>query len=477
MVTQVVKNLLWNMGYQVFILLLPILTIPYVSRVLGPTGIGINAFTNSIVQYFVLFGTLGMTMYGNREVAYQRDQPKKLSNLFWELSLLRFITTVIATMVYIAFIILSGEYQLFYLIQGLFLVANAIDVSWFFQGLEEFRITVLRNTLVKIVSLVSIFVLVRTRDDLWLYVLILSGSQVLGNLTLLPYLKRYITWPHWSGLTLKRHFRPTIEMFVPQIATQVYLQLNKTMLGALIGVQASGFYDNSDKIVKIILAVVTATGTVLLPHSAHSYSQGRYDIIETSLDRSMHFILLLAFPLATGLAGVAPLFTHVFFGKGFSPVADLLIIESIVIVLVGISNAVGVQYLLPTDQLKTFTTSVIFGALVNIVLNLPLILLFQSDGAMVATVLSELLVTVYQLIKVRQQIDVFKLFREVWKYAFSAFVMGVLVRIFTIILPIQSIALLLLAVLWGGIVYFLILGLLRPHELMKMILVLKKKSE
>lgn len=119
----------------------------------------------------------------------------------------------------------------------------------------------------------------------------------------------------------------------------------------------------------------------------------------------------------------------------------------------------------------------IFGALVNIVLNLPLILLFQSDGAMVATVLSELLVTVYQLIKVRQQIDVFKLFREVWKYAFSAFVMGVLVRIFTIILPIQSIALLLLAVLWGGIVYFLILGLLRPHELMKMILVLKKKSE
>ena len=437
------------MGYQVFILLLPILTIPYVSRVLGPTGIGINAFTNSIVQYFVLFGTLGMTMYGNREVAYQRDQPKKLSNLFWELSLLRFITTVIATMVYIAFIILSGEYQLFYLIQGLFLVANAVDVSWFFQGLEEFRITVLRNTLVKIVSLISIFVLVRTRDDLWLYVLILSGSQVLGNLTLLPYLKRYITWPHWSGLTLKRHFRPTIEMFVPQIATQVYLQLNKTMLGALIGVQASGFYDNSDKIVKIILAVVTATGTVLLPHSAHSYSQGRYDIIETSLDRSMHFILLLAFPLATGLAGVAPLFTHVFFGKGFSPVADLLIIESIVIVLVGISNA----------------------------LNLPLILLFQSDGAMVATVLSELLVTVYQLIKVRQQIDVFKLFREVWKYAFSAFVMGVLVRIFTIILPIQSIALLLLAVLWGGIVYFLILGLLRPHELMKMILVLKKKSE
>ncbi|KKW88835.1 flippase [Lacticaseibacillus rhamnosus] len=465
------------MGYQVFILLLPILTIPYVSRVLGPTGIGINAFTNSIVQYFVLFGTLGMTMYGNREVAYQRDQPKRLSNLFWELSVLRFVTTTIATAVYIGFIILSGEYQLFYLIQGLFLIANAVDVSWFFQGLEEFRITVLRNTLVKIISLIAIFVLIRTKDDLWLYILILSGSQVLGNLTLLPYLKRYITWPNWSTLKLKRHFLPTIEMFVPQIATQVYLQLNKTMLGALIGVQASGFYDNSDKIVKILLAVVTATGTVLLPHSAHSYSQGRYDIIETSLDRSMHFILLLAFPLATGLAGIAPLFTYVFFGKGFNPVADLLVIESIVIVLVGISNAVGVQYLLPTNQLKTFTASVVFGAFVNIVLNLPLILLIKSNGAMVATVLSELLVTVYQLIKVRKQIHVFKLFGEAWKYAFSAIVMGVLVRLFTTILPIQSVTLLLLAVLWGAVIYFLILGLLRPHVLLQMILVLRKKSE
>ena len=126
------------MGYQVFILLLPIVTIPYVSRVLGPTGIGINAFTNSIVQYFVLFGTLGLTMYGNREVAYQRDNPKRLSGLFWELTLLRLVTTGIATLLYLGFILLSGEYQVFYLIQGLLLVATAIDVSWLFQGLEEF---------------------------------------------------------------------------------------------------------------------------------------------------------------------------------------------------------------------------------------------------------------------------------------------------------------------------------------------------
>lgn len=476
-VTKVVKNLLWNMGYQVFILLLPIVTIPYVSRVLGPTGIGINAFTNSIVQYFVLFGTLGLTMYGNREVAYQRDNPKRLSGLFWELTLLRLVTTGIATLIYLGFILLSGEYQTFYLIQGLWLVATALDVSWFFQGLEEFRITVLRNTLVKVISLILIFVLVRTKNDLWVYILILSGSQVLGNLTLVPYLKRYVVVPHWSDLKVINHLRPTIEMFVPQIATQVYLQVNKTMLGALVGVQASGFYDNSDKIVKILLAVVTATGTVLLPHTAHSFARGRHDEVEDSLNKSMHFILVIAFPMAAGLAGIAPVFTRIFFGEGFGPVSNLLVIESVVIVLIGISNATGVQYLLPTNQLRPFTTSVVLGAIANMVLNIPLILIAGSNGAMVATVLSELLVTFYQLSKVKNQLRIKFIFCEVWKYLVAALIMGVSVRVFITVLPLSSLVSLLAATLYGSLIYTVALLMLRPTVLVRMMMTFRRKRK
>lgn len=457
------------MGYQVFILLLPIVTIPYVSRVLGPTGIGINAFTNSIVQYFVLFGTLGLTMYGNREVAYQRDNPKKLSNLFWELTILRLGTTGIATLLYLGFILLSGQYQTFYLIQGLLLIATAVDVSWFFQGLEEFRITVLRNTLVKIISLILIFMLVRTRYDLWLYILILTGSQLLGNLTLVPYLRHYVVPPHWSDLKLSNHLAPTIQMFVPQIATQVYLQVNKTMLGAFVGVQASGFYDNSDKIVKILLAVVTATGTVLLPHTAHSFAQGKHDEVEGSLNASMHFILVIAFPMAAGLAGVAPIFTQIFFGKGFDPVSNLLVIESTVIVLIGVSNATGVQFLLPTNQLAPFTTSVILGALANMILNVPFILLWKSDGAMVATVLSELLVTSYQLVKVKDQVRVRFVFREVWKYFLASLIMGVSVRVCVSILDLSSLMALVGVIVYGALIYTIALLLLRPKVLLKML--------
>ena len=462
------------MGYQVFILLLPIVTIPYVSRVLGPTGIGINAFTNSIVQYFVLFGSLGLTMYGNREVAYQRDNPKRLSSLFWELTLLRIATTSVAILVYLGFICLSGQYKIFYLIQGLLLIATAIDVSWFFQGLEEFRITVLRNTLVKIISLILIFVLIKTKSDLWLYILILTGSQVLGNLTLIPYLKRYVFFPHWSDLSLISHLKPTIQMFIPQIATQVYLQLNKTMLGTLVGVQASGFYDNSDKIVKILLAVVTATGTVLLPHTAHSFAQGKHNEVEESLNKSMHFILVIAFPMMAGLAGVAPLFTRIFFGEGFDPVANLLVIESIVIVLIGISNATGVQYLLPTNQLRPFTTSVVFGALANMILNIPFILLWHSNGAMFATVLSELLVTVYQLAKVRNQIHISLIFYEAWKYFVAALIMGLSVRVFINVFFLSSLLALFVATIYGVFIYTIALFMFRPKVLIGMISSLKK---
>lgn len=465
------------MGYQVFILLLPIITIPYVSRVLGPTGIGINAFTNSVVQYFVLFGTLGLTLYGNREVAYQRDDPKRLSNLFWELTLLRLVTTGISSLLYLGFILMSGQYQLFYLIQGLLLVATSIDVSWFFQGLEEFRITVLRNTLVKVVSLALIFLLVRARSDLWIYITILTGSQLLGNLTLLPYLKHYVTSPHWSGLKLINHLRPTLEMFVPQIATQVYLQVNKTMLGAFVGVQASGFYDNSDKIVKILLAVVTATGTVLLPHTAHSFSRGKHKEVEDSLNKSVHFILVIAFPMAAGLAGIAPVFTRIFFGAGFSPVSDLLVIESIVIVLIGISNATGVQYLLPTNQLAPFTTSVVLGAIVNIILNAPFILLWQSKGAMIATVFSEILVAAYQLYIVKNQLSLKNIFKEVWKYMLASIVMGISVRNLIMIFSLSTVVGLLGTTIYGLFVYTIALLILRPRVLLKMILAFKSMKK
>ena len=159
-------NYLYNMLYQIFILIVPLVTMPYISRVIGPTGIGVNTFTYAITQYFILFGTLGVNYYGSREIAYRRGDKHKLSKAFWEIETLLITSITIATVAFLVYVWFSKEYQAYYLAQGVALIAVAFDISWFFMGLENFKVTVTRNILVKAISLVPIFTLVKSKDDL-----------------------------------------------------------------------------------------------------------------------------------------------------------------------------------------------------------------------------------------------------------------------------------------------------------------------
>lgn len=462
---KVIKNFIWNAGYQMFVLIVPLVTVPYINRILGPTGVGINAFTNSVVQYFVLFGSLGINLYGNRGIAYRRDDKVALTKYFWEVSFLRFISVGVAVIAYLIFTFSMDRYRIFYLAQGCMLLGAAFDISWFFQGLENFRVTVIRNVLVRIASLVLIFLLVHKASDTAIYILILSGSQLLGNLTFWSSLRANLThFPKLSSLQVWHHMKPAFLLLIPQLAIQIYVQLNKTMLGILQGVTAAGFYENSDKIIKMLLALVTATGTVLLPHVAHYFASGNHEAVKRSLASSMHVILVLAFPLAFGIAAVSTPFTYFFFSVKFMPVAPLMAVEAIVVIPISIASAIGVQYLLPTDQVKPYTVSVILGSLVNIVVNVPLILWLGTMGAVIGTILSESVVTLSQIYAIKNQLSLEELFSESWKYCLSALVMFAVIKGWQFILTI-SITSLILEVLLGMIVYFVVLLLLRPRIL------------
>ena len=459
---KVIKNFLWNVGYQVFVLFVALVTVPYINRVLGPTGVGINAFTNSVVQYFILIGSLGINLYGSRGTAYVRDKPKELARYFWELTILRFVCIGIAVSAYLIFVVINDQYRIFYLAQCVALVGTAFDISWFFQGMENFRVTVLRSTFVRIASLVLIFTLVHRPTDTLLYIVIIGGSQLLGNLTMWPSIKRYIKdRPRLRELHLKQHVRPSFGMLIPQLAIQIYVQLNKTMLGILVGVTASGFYDNSDKIIKMLLAIVTATGTVMLPHVANDFANGKHDAVKHSLEVSVHFVLAMAFPLAFGISAVASTFTYYFFSPRFMPVANLMAVEAVVVIPIAIASAVGVQYLLPTNQMKSYTKSVILGSLVNIVLNVPLILCWKTMGAIIGTVLSETVVTSYQVFAIRKQLHLRRLFSEAWKYFIAGAVMYAVVRLLESIIT-RSILALVIEVLIGMVVYVVVFMILRP---------------
>lgn len=453
---KVIKNYLYNASYQVFILIIPLITTPYLARVLGPKGVGINSFTNSIVQYFILFGSIGVNLYGNRQVAFVRDDFQKLSNTFYEIFFMKLTTILISCFAFEVFIVFVNEYRVYYLAQFISLVAAAFDISWFFMGVEDFAVTVLRNFIVKIITLISIFIFVKSYNDLYIYILILSLSLLIGNLTLFPSLTKYVKRPKLSSLNIWKHLIPSLILFVPQIATQVYLVLNKTMLGVMNSVQSSGYFDQSDKMVKMILAVVTATGTVMLPHVANAFAKGNSDKTKEYLYSSFSFVTAMSVPMTFGLAAVAPKFVPLFFTNKFISVIPIMIIESFIILLIAWSNAIGTQYLLPTQQTKKYTMSVILGAIINLVANIPLILLYGAIGAAIATVLSELFVTVYQLIVIKYQIEYRKLFKDIFKYLLSGITMFVMVSFLNKLWPVTWFAL-ILEVIIGSIIYLLML--------------------
>ncbi|MDA5387325.1 flippase [Loigolactobacillus backii] len=458
---KVVKNYLYNASYQLFLILVPLITTPYISRVLGPEGVGINAYTNSIIQYFVLFGSIGINLYGNREIAYHRDDPAKLTKTFWEIESLRIIAILGAIVIFMGYLAIVHKYHNYLVMQSFQLIAAAFDISWFFMGTEDFRTTVLRNMLVKILSVVLIFSFVKTASDTALYILIIGASQLVGNITLWPYLRKRLVPGMFHHLNIWRHFRPALVLFVPQVATQIYLVLNKTMLGQFDSVTAAGFFDNSDKIVKMVLAVVTATGTVMLPRVAHTFAQGNMKKVNSYLYTTFDFVTFASIPMMFGLAAIAPKFATWFFGPKFAATSTLLMCEAPVILFIAWSNAIGTQYLLPTNHNREYTVSVTIGAVVNLLLNIPLIIKWGAVGAAISTVVSEASVAFYQLYVIRKQASLSRLFTSFWKYLLAGVVMFAVVFAMNLHLPFGAVNL-VLEVGVGIVIYGLFMVILRP---------------
>lgn len=463
---KIVKNYLYNVGYNILILLTPLLTVPYISRVLGPTGVGINATTNSVITYFLLAGTVGITIYGNREIAFIREDFEKRSQVFWEIELLQITTIGLAYLAFCIFLFFQNQLKMYFFYQSFLIIAGAFDISWFFMGLEDFKKTVLRNMLVKIISLFAIFVLVKTKNDVGIYILILSLSQLLGNVTLWPYLNRIVRVPKIATLHIFKHLKPSLSLFIPQVAITIYLAVNKTMLWQLDNVTASGYYDYSDKLIKLVLAIVTSTGTVMLPHIANLYARKKMKQVKEYLYISFDFVLFIAIPMCFGIAALATSLAPWFFGSEFTMVNKLLMIEAPVIILIGLSNVIGQQYLLPTKQTRTYTVSVVLGAVTNIVINIPLILKYGVYGAMIATLLSELTVTSYQLIKVRTALKLSKLFANVGKYMFAAVIMFMQVYVLNICMKISAISL-FFQIIIGLLIYIGMICILQPSILQR----------
>ena len=458
---KVIKNYLYNVVYQILLLLVPLITVPYISRVLGPELVGINSYTNSWMTFFMLVGQMGIALYGNREVAYHRENPIERSKIFWGIELLQVITITCALIAYLGAVLLfSTTFKEYFLLQSFWIIAAGVDVSWYFMGVENFQRIVFRNMLVKLASVALIFLVVKGNNDLGKYIALLGLSNLVGNLTLWPYLKDEIKWVPISTWHPFRHFYPALLLFVPTITTQVYLVVNRLMLGRMSTQSQLGQFQYTDQIIKVILAVVTASGQVMLPHIANKFSKGDVKGIRDSLYNSFDFITAIAIPMMFGIMAIAKQFAPWFLGKQFNDAGILMMIEAPVILFIGWSNVTGTQYLMPINRTKEYTVSVTVGAVINVITNLFLIALWGARGATLATDISEFAVAAVQLVYIRQTISRRKLFGQMWKYLLSGGIMFIITYRLAMIMN-MTIPNLAIEVIIGAVIYIIGIFILR----------------
>ena len=466
----VTKNYIYNLTYQILILILPLVTTPYISRILGAQNIGIFSFTTSISAYFILFGSLGIALYGQREIAYVQNNKQEYSKTFFEIVLLRILTIFISLIFfYFVFVIGNNDYKIYYKILVLEIVGNCLDISWFFQGLEEFKKTVIRNIFVRIISVLCIFTFVKHEGDLVIYFIIYTLSGILGNCTLWLYLPKYLTKINIKRLEIFKHLKPTIMLFIPQIAIQVYTLLDRTMLGFLeSNISEVGYYEQSQKIIKILLAVITSMGTVMLPRISNNFANGEKESINEYIKKSFNIVFLLAFPMIFGIIPISQRFVPVFFGDGFEKVGLIMKVISPIILIIGMSNVVGMQYLLPTKRQKEFTISVICGAIINFVLNIILIMQFKSIGASIATVIAEITVVIVQIYFIRKEFDIKNIIKISKNYLISSIIMFIICTI-VINFIYSNVISILIGVITGGVTYFICLLFLKDKFIIEII--------
>lgn len=450
------KNFLWNASYQLLLVIVPLVTTPYLSRVLGPEQVGTYSYTYSVTNYFVLFATLGMANYGARLVASAGDDRARRSRLFWAAYASQLCVSVPVAAAYVLYALTEPQGGwLVAAVWGMWVVSATLDVSWLFFGVEDFRLATERSVATKLVSVAAILLLVKTPGDLWIYCASIAGSFLANQLLLWPFVNRHVDWARPSWREVKCHFGPNLRLFAPVVAISLYTSLDKIMLGAVSGMEQAGFFEYSEKISRLPMAVVTALGTVMLPRMTSELSAGKLSAAKRLLGDSMRVMQAAAMAMAFGIMAVAPEFVPVFFGPGYDPCVWIMSVVALTVPLVSASNVIGVQYMLPTFSDQAYTLSVCVGAGVNVTLNLALLAPLGALGAAVSTVAAEVAVLTVQCWVVRGDLPLAGYLRGALPFVAIGVAMVPVVRLVAGVAP-AGVAGLVLEVVAGGVFYGLV---------------------
>lgn len=453
------KNYVYQVVYQVFSFCATIILTPYLSRVLGADGIGINSYVTANVSYFVLFGNLGLFGYGQREIALHRDDKKEVSKLFWELETLHILCFAVVCVVYTGIVLLSGRYKLFYIINYFTIFASIVEINWFFQAYERFDIICRRNIVIKVITIFLVFLLVKSEKDLGIYILIISTSLLIGNLLLWINLKNYVAFISFRKLSIKRHIKETMVFFLPTIAGSVYSLLDKSVINWIThSDKENGYYEQAYKILLITNVIVQSFSTVMSPAMTYLFSLKKHSEMKLKLNKALYFMFVISIGCCFGMLSIVHSFVPVFFGNGYMPVINLLYVFMPLVIILGISVYLDGLYLVPVGKRKQSAYAVCVGALSNIFLNTILVFYLKALGASIATLLTEIIVSSIMIYLSRNVIMWKQQFIHVLKCCLCGIIMFCLIRGISCIIIFQNEILnIVIQILFGIIVYFLLL--------------------
>lgn len=421
------------MLYQVLLILVPVVTTPYVSRVLSPSNIGEYNYVNSIVTFIALCCNLGSSVYAQREIAYHQTDLYKRSSIFWEILSFRILMCILITPVYFSIAYSSSNFKITFFIQYLFIINDVIDISWYYQGLENFRITAIRGGLVKIISAICIFLFVKNSKDFYLYVMILSMSMPLSTLYLWKYLHNNIKFVNFKDIHPFRHIKMILVLFLPIAAINIYTTLDKVFLGFLTSPREVGYYSQTERIVKLAMTVVTSLGTVMLPTVAKLINENNYNAVRDIVKKSIKFVLYLSLPMMFGLVVCAPKFIPWFLGIKYFDAIPMLQLFAPLIIIISLSSVTGQAVLLPLKKERIYTISIFIGGFSNIVLNSILIPVISSYGAIISTIIAELIVGSIQQVTVLRCLNlrIRDIIIDNYKCLISSISMGIVIILLT----------------------------------------------
>lgn len=426
--SKITKNYIYNLLYQLFILLVPVVTAPYLSRVLGANNQGVSSYVISISNLVGSITMLGTFTYGNRQIAYERDNKKKMSQTFWEIMMVRFVLGVIGSVVYFLLALKLTDYTRYLFLYYFWLLATYIDCTWVFVGVEDMKLAVIKNFIAKLLTVLGMFIFVKNSNDINKYLLLLGLSVLIANLSAYTQLRKYILKPYIDIYNIKKHILGSINLFLPYVATLLYLQVDKIMIEVFTNTTNQvSFYDNAEKIVTIPLAFITVISTVMMPRIANEYLKNNIANIEKYLIKVGRISLFLAFPMTIGIMSIASKFIPWYLGNEFLPVIIAIIFISPIIISNSLEGISGRQYFTATNQISILLKSYIFTAITNVVINLILIPKWGFIGSAIATLISSYICVLIQFYYLNKQISMRGLIPYSIRYLIYSLIMGAVV--------------------------------------------------